>query len=42
MLNKTEIATRENFKEKVLSEGYEVVLFIYTTEVANNKYFFVF
>lgn len=36
LLNNTIIATRENYHEIVLSEGYDVVLFIYTTEVVHN------
>lgn len=32
LLNNTIIADRSNFSDIVLSEGYDVVLFLYTTE----------
>lgn len=36
LLNNTIVATRENYHELVLSEGYDVILFLYTTELVHN------
>lgn len=36
LLNNTMIANRENYNDIVLQEGFDVVLFIYTTETIHN------
>lgn len=36
LLNNTIIATRSSYRDIVFEEGYDVVLFVYTTEVLSD------